>query len=60
MADYWGDGLAGLTTEQGINEMDGSMGGLMDGERELTEWLIAGMMTWLVWQLTEGLTRGIA
>ena len=32
MVEYWGDGLAGLATERGFDEMDDSMGDLMDGE----------------------------
>ena len=32
MADCWNGGLAGLATERGIDEMDGSMVGLMDRE----------------------------
>ena len=32
MADCWNEGLTGLVIEQGIDEMDGLMVGLMDGE----------------------------
>jgi len=32
MVECWGDGLAGLATEQGFDKMDDSMGDLMDGE----------------------------
>ena len=32
MANCWNDGLAGLATERGIDEMEGLMVDLMDGE----------------------------
>ena len=32
MAECWGDGLAGLATERGFDEMDDLIGGLIDGK----------------------------
>ena len=32
MLGCWNDGLAGLATELGIDEMNGSMVGLVDGD----------------------------
>ena len=36
MADYWNDGLAGFTTDGGIDERDCSIVDMMDGE--VTDW----------------------